>query len=71
MLATKFEFEQQLKIAFGAFGVFLRDRRGASAIEYAVIAAGISVVIVAVVVAIGSTLQDDYFQPIADTMGKG
>ena len=36
---------------------FLRDQSGASSIEYGLIAAGISVVIIATVNAIGSTLN--------------
>ena len=39
---------------------FLRDRSGTTAIEYALIAAGISVVIVAAVNAIGTNLSTKY-----------
>jgi pilus assembly protein Flp/PilA len=65
MLATKFDTEWRRARGFAAF---LRDERGASAIEYALIAAGISVVISAAVLAIGSTLQNNYYQPLAEKL---
>ena len=40
------------------------DRRGATAIEYAIIAGGISIVIVATVSAVGLMLRTNYFEPI-------
>ena len=39
---------------------FLKDDSGATAIEYGLIAAGISVVIIATVNTIGSTLNDKF-----------
>jgi pilus assembly protein Flp/PilA len=39
---------------------FLRDQSGATAIEYCIIAAGISIVIVAAVNGIGSTLNNSF-----------
>jgi len=42
------------------FARFLRDETAATAIEYGLIAAGISVVIIAVVNGIGSTLNDKF-----------
>ncbi|HEY0849826.1 MAG TPA: Flp family type IVb pilin [Bradyrhizobium sp.] len=39
---------------------FLRDESGATAIEYCLIAAGISIVIVVVVNGIGSSLNEKY-----------
>jgi pilus assembly protein Flp/PilA len=39
---------------------FLRDRAGATAIEYGLIAAGISVAIIAIVNSIGGELQNMY-----------
>jgi len=39
---------------------FLRDESGATAIEYCIIAAGISIVIVAAVNGIGSTLNNTF-----------
>lgn len=41
-------------------GRFRHDERGASSIEYAIIAAGISVAIVGVVTTLGSTIQGYY-----------
>ena len=46
---------------------FLKDESGATAIEYGLIAAGISVVIIASVNAIGSTLNAK-FQYISDQL---
>lgn len=39
---------------------FLRDDRGATAIEYAMIASGIAVAIAATIVALGSSVQGMY-----------
>jgi pilus assembly protein Flp/PilA len=39
---------------------FLKDRSGATAIEYAIIAGGLSIVIVAAVNGIGSTLSGKF-----------
>jgi pilus assembly protein Flp/PilA len=49
---------------------FLKDEAGATAIEYGLIAAGISVVIIATVNAIGSTLNDK-FTIISTKLGGG
>ncbi|MGB7694986.1 MAG: Flp family type IVb pilin [Pseudolabrys sp.] len=46
---------------------FLKDESGATAIEYGLISAGISVVIIASVNAIGSTLNSK-FQYISDQL---
>lgn len=42
---------------------FLRDTSGATAIEYALIASGISIVIVAAVSGIGGSLRDRFDTP--------
>jgi pilus assembly protein Flp/PilA len=42
------------------FSEFLKDETGATAIEYCLIAAGISIVIVAAVNGIGSTLNNTF-----------
>lgn len=42
------------------FSEFLKDESGATAIEYCLIAAGISIVIVAAVNGIGSTLNNTF-----------
>lgn len=49
------------------FFAFLKDESGATAIEYGLIAAGISVVIISSVNAIGSTLNAK-FQFISDKL---
>jgi pilus assembly protein Flp/PilA len=46
---------------------FLKDESGATAIEYGLIAAGISVVIIAAVKSVGSNLTTT-FESIADAM---
>jgi len=43
-----------------SLGRFLRDERGASAIEYALIASGVSIVIAATVVGLGSNIKGMY-----------
>jgi len=40
---------------------FLAEEGGTTAIEYALIASGISIAIAAVALSLGSTLRDDYF----------
>jgi pilus assembly protein Flp/PilA len=54
------------------FGRFLRDKSGATAIEYGLIAAGISVAIIAAVNALGSGLQTTFSTINSDlaTAGK-
>jgi len=42
------------------FAAFLKDQSGATAIEYGLIAAGISVAIIAIVNTIGSTLNTKF-----------
>ena len=52
------------------FARFLKDDSGATAIEYGLIAAGISVAIIAVVNGLGSSLNTK-FQSISDQLGGG
>jgi pilus assembly protein Flp/PilA len=54
------------------FVEFLHDKSGATAIEYGLIAAGISVAIIAVVNALGSQLQTTFSTVTSDlaTAGK-
>lgn len=40
---------------------FAQEEGGSTAIEYALIASGISIAIAATAVSLGSTLRDDYF----------
>ena len=46
---------------------FLRCEEGATAIEYGLIAAGISVAIAATVLALGPELRDNMFQAVSDS----
>jgi pilus assembly protein Flp/PilA len=46
---------------------FLKDERGATAIEYGLIAAGISIAIIATVNALGTTLNND-FKSVSDQL---
>jgi len=47
---------------------FLLDRRGATAIEYGIIVAGISIVIIAAVGATGNELKD-VFESVVEALG--
>ena len=47
-------------------GRFLREEHAATAIEYTLIAAGISLVIIAVITQIGNQLNVNYFQKMGD-----
>jgi pilus assembly protein Flp/PilA len=46
--------------ADGLIGRFLRDERGTSAIEYAIIASGVSIVIVGTVATLGTAVKGFY-----------
>ena len=48
------------------FGRMLRDERAATAIEYALIAAGVSVAIAATVYSLGTSVRDNFYQKISD-----
>jgi pilus assembly protein Flp/PilA len=52
------------------FARFVKDDSGATAIEYGLIAAGISVAIIAVVNGLGTTLNSK-FQSISSQLGGG
>ncbi|MBZ0215139.1 MAG: Flp family type IVb pilin [Fimbriimonadaceae bacterium] len=45
---------------------FFREDTGATAIEYGIIAGGISIVIVTVVFALGTSLETNYFTPVEE-----
>jgi pilus assembly protein Flp/PilA len=53
------------------FRRFLRDERGATAIEYGLIAAGIAVAIIAVVNSLGGQLSNTYSDVSADLANAG
>lgn len=67
-MANKHELWSRLAAALRAFR---HDRRGATAIEYALIASAVAGAIIAVVMTLGSTLQNDYYQPAADKLSGG
>lgn len=49
---------------------FIRCERGATAIEYGLIAAGISVAIAAVVISLGPTVRDDLFGRVEESLSE-
>jgi pilus assembly protein Flp/PilA len=49
---------------------FARNESGATAIEYALIAGGISIVILTAVIAVGDTVRDDLFGKVAAALGS-
>lgn len=51
------------------FRGFTHDERGATAIEYALIASIISIAIAAVAVTLGETVRDDLFGKVANALG--
>jgi pilus assembly protein Flp/PilA len=52
-------FEFSKSAAGGLLGRFLRDESGTSAIEYAIIASGVSIVIVGTVATLGTAVNRD------------
>jgi pilus assembly protein Flp/PilA len=48
---------------------FVRDERGATAIEYALIASIISIAIAAVAISLGETVRDELFGKVAAALG--
>lgn len=48
---------------------FAGNERGGTAIEYAIIAAGIAVAIVGTLGIVGETVRDNLFKKIADALG--
>ena len=59
---------QMLQTCFGTFGRMLREKRAATAIEYAMIAAGIAVAIVAAVNSLGVSVLGMY-ETIKNALG--
>jgi pilus assembly protein Flp/PilA len=49
---------------------FARNENGATAIEYALIAGGISIVILTAMIAVGDTVRDDLFGKVANALGS-
>ena len=48
---------------------FLKDQSGKTAIEYALIAAGISIFIISAVNAVGAQLSANFYGPISAALG--
>lgn len=59
---------QMLQIQFDTFRRLIRDEQAATAIEYALIAAGVAVAIVAAVNALGVSVKAMY-NSVSDAMG--
>ena len=53
-------FKSSIRATRTALGRFLRDDRGATSIEYAIIASGVSIVIVGTVLTLGATVKGFY-----------
>jgi pilus assembly protein Flp/PilA len=53
-------FKSSTRATRTALGRFLRDDRGATSIEYAIIASGVSIVIVGTVLTLGTTVKGFY-----------
>ncbi len=49
--------------------LFARNERAGTAIEYAIIAAGIAVAIVGTLGIVGETVRDNLFKKVADALG--
>jgi pilus assembly protein Flp/PilA len=58
------------KELFNTMRAFARNEDGATAIEYALIAGGISIVILTAVVSLGGTVRDDLFGKVATALGS-
>ncbi len=56
-MSKSYRFRSCTETAARALRPFLADERGTTAIEYALIASGVSIVIAAAVIAIGSGVQ--------------
>jgi len=58
------------KELFNTVRAFARDEKGATAIEYALIAGGLSIVILTAVIALGDTVKTDLFGKVATALGS-
>lgn len=54
----------------GALKCFVRDERAATSIEYALIATGISITIIAAVQAMGTSVKDRYIE-VSNSLASG
>ncbi len=53
-------FKSSIRATRTALGRFLRDDRGSTAIEYAIIASGVSIAIIGAVLTLGATIKGFY-----------
>ena len=60
-------FEFSKSAAGGLLGRYLRDESGTSAIEYAIIASGVSIVIVGTVATLGTAVKG-FYTSVADAL---
>lgn len=58
------------KELFKTVRAFASNENGATAIEYALIAGGVSIVILTAVIALGDTVRDDLFGKVATALGS-
>ena len=57
------------KELFNTVRAFTRNEKGATAIEYALIAGGISIVILTALISLGDTVRDDLFGKVKTALG--
>ncbi|WP_319774288.1 Flp family type IVb pilin [Breoghania sp.] len=53
------------------FSAFLSDERGSTAIEYSLIASIIVLAIIGSLTALGTSLRDDFYEPVAVGLAGG
>lgn len=61
----------QTRPRFACLTAFMKNQSGATAIEYALIAALISVVVVGALTGIGTSLNDNFFSNVNDGLDGG
>jgi pilus assembly protein Flp/PilA len=59
---------KQSQPTIAAVGRFMRDERGATAIEYALIASGVAVAIASTVMSLGSAVRDNLYGNVATAL---
>jgi pilus assembly protein Flp/PilA len=58
-------FQALCSTAYDALGRFAADERGATAIEYAMVASGVGAAIAATVMSLGSSVKGSLYEPLA------
>lgn len=59
---------RQERAAWSGFSRFAKDARGATAIEYSMIAAGVALAIITIVFTLGETLSSNFYGNISTEM---